>query len=96
MRVPQNDANFYREWWLKKFHNTTIKEVGEKHPEECKSGKWFALYPCTDEQYAEWKEWAVKQAAKDNGISIKHAQLGFWSIDLDCGPTVLTKKNHNE
>lgn len=90
MRSPQNSADLYREWWLKKFHNTTIEEVARLHPEECKSPDWFKLYPCTKEQEAEWRAWAIREAAKDNGISIKQATMGFWSIDLDCGPYVLT------
>lgn len=88
MKQPQHNADYYREWWLKKFHNTTIKDVVEKHPEECKSPDWFKLYPCTKEQDAEWRKWALREAAKDNGISMTRAKQLFWSIDLDCSPYV--------
>ena len=93
MRNPKHDADFYREWWLKKYHNITVEEVVEKYPEEIKSPDWFKLFPCTEKQYDEWKEWAIKEAAKDNGISLKWAKKHFWSIELNCAPYVEPNNN---
>ena len=72
--------------WLL-FHNTSVKEVVEKHPKEIlESPKWFDLYPVTEKQYDEWKVWCKKKLKKYyTEIEIKKS----WGwIALDCAPNI--------
>ena len=92
MRAPKHNADYYRDWWLKKFHNTNADQVVKDHPEEAKSGQWFKLYPVTEAQYREWRTWAEKEVMKDCKISKSALQHYFWSIELDCAPNVINEK----
>lgn len=88
MKQPKHNADYYCNWWLQKFHNISVEEVIKQHPEQCKTPDWFKLYPCTQEQYKEWKDWAIKEAAKDNKATIKWVKAHFWSIEIDCAPFI--------
>lgn len=92
MRAPKHSANYYRDWWLKKFHNTTSEQVVKDHPEEAKSGQWFESYPITEKQYREWRTWAESEVMKDCKIGRSALQRYWWSIELDCAPTVINEK----
>ncbi|MEX0595703.1 MAG: hypothetical protein WD512_04315 [Candidatus Paceibacterota bacterium] len=73
-------------WWLKKYHNTTVKEVVENNPKEVlDSPSWFELYPVTQEQCDEWEEWADKELRRTKTIVGKR---GWGFIYLDCAPYV--------
>jgi hypothetical protein len=88
MKRSELTYEYFRDWWLKKYHNTNSAEVIKNHPEESKSGEWFELYPCTQEQGDEWKKWA-KQEFKKAGI--RTTGMAYALMVLDCSPKV-TKK----
>jgi hypothetical protein len=77
-------------YWLKKYHNTTVEEVVNTHSRDVLDyPEWFKLYPVTQEQCDEWEEWAKEELVRTNTISkwrIKNYGLGF--IALDCAPYV--------
>lgn len=78
--------------WLK-YHNTNVEEVNEKLPLEVRQKPdWFGLYPVSQEQYDEWKAWAVEYIAKVTGYSKGFVERKWWSIELDCAPTVNEEK----
>lgn len=93
MKAPKHTANYYRDWWLKKYHNITTADVVRLHPEEIKNPDWFKLYPCTQKQYEEWKVWAEGEVMKDCKIT-KYAlrKSYWWSIELDCAPYIIHEK----
>ena len=75
--------------WLFKYHNTTVKEVVDKHPKEVlESPDWFKLYPCTKEQYEEWKNEVKDLLRKKYKMSKRFIERGWWSIELDCSPYI--------
>ena len=74
--------------WLK-YHNTTVKEVIEKHPKELlQSPDWFKLYEVTQEQYDEWEKWAKEYIRKKTKISKKYIDRKFGFIALEYGPNI--------
>jgi hypothetical protein len=76
------------DYWLGKFHNTSCKELIEKHPEEIKSPKWFDLFPVTQEQHDEWYDWAIALIAKRTRMSKKYAQKAFVFEYLNTAPNI--------
>lgn len=65
MRSPQNNTHYYVNGWLK-YHDTTIEEVFDQHPEYYDDNRQFYLdYAVTQEQYDEWYQWAFKEIKKD-------------------------------
>lgn len=89
------DDDVLMDWWLNKYHNTSIKEVVATHPVEVlMSSDWFKLYPVTQEQYDEWVKWAKGYIKKETKLSTKMVDRNFWSVELNCSPYV--KKHENE
>jgi hypothetical protein len=77
-----------RDWWLKKFHNTTSEEVVKKYPEQCKTPSWFKLYPVTQQQHDEWHEWMLGALQKEWRCSKKYIRKYSWAIYLQLAPNV--------
>ena len=77
-----------RDWWLKKFHNTTSEEVAKKYPELCKTPEWFKLYPVTQEQCDEWQEWMIDALTKQLHFSKRYVRSHSWAIYLNLSPYV--------
>lgn len=77
--------------WLL-YHNTSVKELIEKHPIEIlKSPEWFDLYPVTEKQYDEWEDWCKKKLRK---YYTKVQLIKSWSwIALDCAPNIKKEKS---
>lgn len=80
--------DYLREMWLRKYHNTTVKEVVEKHPEEVKSPEWFKLYPCTQEQHDEWVEEAKSLLKKVFRMSKYRLDRAWGLIYLNTAPYI--------
>lgn len=79
-------------WWLGKYHNTSLTEVIATHSEETlHSPEWFKLYPVTEEQYEEWKAWAKEYVRKETKCSKKTVDRGWGWIDLQTAPYVIIK-----
>ena len=74
-------------WWLRKFHNTTVEEVIKNHTKEVLSDPdWFKLYPVTKAQHDEWYAWAIDSLAKERKLSKKIIEHVFSLDFLDSMP----------
>ena len=80
------------DWWLFKYHYTNSKEVAEKYPEECKSPDWFKMFPVTQEQYNEWKGWAVSHIRNVTKMSKGYGDRIWWEVELNCAPYIKEEK----
>ena len=80
--------DYFRDWWLQKYHNTNSKELVEKEPELCKTIEWFKKYPCTQEQHDEWYDWAIGEVMKKYKFTKKRAKYNFCFIYLNVSPYV--------
>jgi len=87
-RNELKQEDFYN-WWLNKYHNTTISAIIEKEPELCKTTKWYKKYAVTQEQHDEWYEWAIQTIMKHYRCSRKMAQRNFAFDYLNIAPSVL-------
>lgn len=81
--------DYFRDWWLQKYHNTNSKELVEKEPELCKTVEWFKKYPCTQEQHDEWYDWAIGEIKKRLRCGKKVAQAEFCFVYLNTAPNVI-------
>lgn len=87
--MKKADRNVLLNWWLEKYHNTSIDEVIKTHPKEVlESPDWFKLYPCTQEQCDEWEEWGKKYVKKETKCSNSMLEKGWGLVFLDCAPYV--------
>ena len=74
--------------WLK-YHDLTVEQLIAKHPKEVLSSPdWFKLYPVTQEQHDEWKEWAIQEVAKAKHLPVKYVRSKFAFTYLDTAPNV--------
>ena len=87
MKARLTDTEFYN-WWLQKYHNTSIEEIIEKEPELAKSREWYKKYAVTQAQHDEWYEWAIQRIAKYYGWSKKRATREFAFAYINVSPTV--------
>lgn len=81
-------------WWLKKFHKTTIKQVLKDHPEwDTESDTWdsrtfYEAYPVTQKQHDKWYKWAITRLQKHYGISKAAAKKWFAMPYLNVAPMI--------
>ena len=79
----------YLNWWLKKYHNTSVEEVIETHDKETlESPDWFKLYPVTQQQHDAWEKWARKQFKKEHRLTDKGVDRYWGFTYLDVAPYV--------
>jgi len=82
-------ANEYMNYWLEKYHGTTIEKVLEEHPEwEEDSRSFYSAYPVTYKQHDEWYEWAIKRVRKDYKLGRKAAEKEFTFAYLNLAPMI--------
>lgn len=91
MKPRLTDTEFYN-WWLRKYHNTSIQEICEKEPELAKSGEWYKKYAVTQEQHDAWYEWAVQRIAKYYAWSKPRAKKEFTFTYINVSPTVIESR----
>jgi hypothetical protein len=94
-REKLREEDFYN-WWLQKYHNTTIQEIIEKEPELCKTLAWYKKYPVTQEQHDEWYTWAIDTIAKYYRISKKLARWRFAFDSLNVSPYIIKEDEHTD
>jgi len=83
-------------WWLEKYHNTNLERIKEKNPERAENPyehtrEFYAKYPVTEEQHDEWNTWAKSYVKKMTGYSKALIDKGWWSVYLNCSPSVIEK-----
>ncbi len=86
-RKDLQEADFYN-WWLNKYHNTTIQEIQDKEPELCKTSDWYKKYAVTQEEHDAWYEWAINTLAKHYKMSKKTTKRRFLFNYLNLSPSV--------
>lgn len=91
MKREELTETIIRDWWLKKYHNTTSVEVAKKHPRLCKTPKWFNLYKVTQKQHDEWHEWMISALMKYFRCGKRYAKRSSWAIYLNCAPSIKEK-----
>ena len=92
MRISKLTENDVVNWWLKKYHNTTLEVVFEKTP-KLESRDFYASFKVTEEQHDEWREWLVKTLMKETRMSRKYIERGLWAVYLNTSPSVIDDKN---
>lgn len=77
------------DWWLQKFHNTTVDEVIATHSKETlENADWFKLYPVTQEQEDEWVKWAKSYIKRTLRMGNAMLERQWPYVFLDCSPYV--------
>lgn len=83
-------------WWLSKYHNTTVDEIVKNYDSEfISSTEWFKQFPVTQSQYNEWLEWLTTSLSKELRMSLKKTKkmISLSFIELDCGPFVKSENS---
>ena len=83
----KTSANEVLNWWLRKYHNTTIEELKELNP-DMSDRDFFLSHQVTQAQHDEWHEWMIITIMKDYRISKKRAKRDSWLIYLNLSPMV--------
>lgn len=78
-------------WWLVKYHNTTLEEIHKEHP-NWTSKEFYAAFPVTDKQHDEWHDWMLKELQKYFKYSKKYVQRSSWAIYLNTAPSIKNDK----
>lgn len=90
-RKQLTDADIIN-WWLQKYHNTTIAEIHVLHPdwggEGWDSRTFYNAYKVTQEQHDEWHKWMLTELQKYFRCSKKYVERHSWVIYLNTSPTV--------
>lgn len=76
-------------WWLSKYHNTTLDQIQKEHPELTDSYDFYTRYAVTQEQHDEWEKWAKEYVRKCTGYSKRLIERQWWSVYLDTSPMVI-------
>lgn len=81
------------DWWLKKYHNTTLKDVEDTHPEWLKDPQkhtrdFYEAYAVTQEQHDEWHEWFLSEVMKRFKYSKKLARRRTAFDYLNVSPSI--------
>lgn len=91
MKKPKHTADYYREYWLKKFHNVTVKDVIEQHPGEAVHNGChrelieeyvddaIALHEAS--QWKKYPEYKPKEYGNDYFVTLKNGEMwnyGYW------------------
>lgn len=89
-------------WWLKKYHNTSLDKVKEDHPEwdftskEWNSRTFYKAYQCTKEQHNEWYEWAINTFMKHHKIESKQIAKRYFTFTyLNTAPMINENTRQN-
>ena len=81
-------ANDLMNWWLKKYHNTTIEEQMENEEYQKDNGLFYQANKVTQAQHDEWYDWAIRALAKQYRWSLKYTKRAFAITYLNVSPTV--------
>lgn len=79
--------------WLEKYHNTNIDKVLDENPlwrddPNKYSRVFYEKYKVTQEQHDEWEKEAKELTIKQTKYSKKYLNRVWWSIYLNCSPTI--------
>lgn len=89
---------FLINWWLNKYHNTSIEQLLEENPEwaknpEAHTREFHQTYKVTQAQHDEWYRWAIDTLAKYKHMSKKYIKRNFWTIYLNTAPSTIQENN---
>lgn len=77
------------DWWLTKYHNTTLDKVQEEFPELKDSREFYNKYRVTQEQHDEWYEWVIGEVMRTFKLSKTKATRAFIWDYLNTSPLVI-------
>lgn len=91
------DPNELLDWWLDKYHNTSIERVLEDHPlwkahPEEHTRDFYEEYAVTQEQHDEWEKWAKAYTKKVTGIKGKLFDRSWPLTYLNVAPNIKNEK----
>ena len=80
-------------WWLGKYHNTSLGEILEETPEwkenpDKHTRDFYDKYRVTQEQHDEWLEWAKDYTKKVTKIKGKMFDRSWGFVYLQCAPSI--------
>lgn len=80
--------------WLEKYHNTNMQKVKDEHPEwmehpEEHTRDFYEKYRVTQEQHDEWVKETKQLLNKKYKISKRIVDKSWWSVYLNCSPSVI-------
>ena len=89
------------DWWLGKYHNTSMNQVEEDHPEWFNitdlskkaeaTREFYATYKVTQEQHDEWVKWAKEHIRKKLRLSKAYLDNAWWGVYLNSSPSVINE-----
>ena len=90
-------------WWLRKYHKTTVEEQIALHPEYAEDSRiFYERFPIHQFQHDQWREWLLNRLSKDRrfkGHSKSYIEQSVlpW-IYLDTAPMIIEeqRKRDNE
>jgi len=93
-RKPELTETDLIDWWLGKYHNTSIKQILEENPEweanpSDHTKEFYDKYRVTQDQHDEWRKWAIDEIAKRKRLSKKYVERKFWLTYLNTAPSVI-------
>lgn len=85
---PKTTLDEFTNWWLNKYHNTSLDELLKTQTDLMYTLAWYKKYPVTPEQHDEWYDWAIATVCKEYRMSAKMAKRQFVFAYLNCAPCV--------
>ena len=80
-------------WWLEKYHGTTLEKLKEKHPDRQWWDGFYQMFKVTQKEHDEWEEWAKAYTKKVTGIKGELFGRSWGWVYLDAAPAVMSDKD---
>lgn len=92
-RKPKSTADDIVNWWLDKYHSTSIAQLLEENPAWAKepekhTREFYQKYQVTQEQHDEWYEWFITTMMKEYRMGRKRAERDSAMVYLNVAPSI--------
>jgi hypothetical protein len=96
MKTPKITEEDLINLWLEKYHNTNIEKILEENPTWKENPnehtrEFYEKYKVTQEQHDEWVIEAKELLRVKLRRSKKYIDKTWWSVYLNCSPSILVK-----
>ena len=93
MKTKKVNGEILIDWWLKKYHNTTLKEILKKYPiwktdPDEYSDVFYKTYKVTLKEHDEWEAWAKEYVRKVTKVNKKRFDVMWALIYLNVAPSI--------
>jgi len=100
MKTPKITEEDLINLWLEKYHNTNIETILEENPTWKENPnehtrEFYEKYKVTQEQHDEWVIEAKELLRVKLRRSKKYIDKTWWSVYLNCSPSILIKQYSN-